>query len=373
MEKINVLFIEINNKGGSYFSLVDMIKSLGDSIHPIVLFPWKNDAYHELHSMGVECLAIHYTRTLLNCSFWGYLYSLPRYSYSYFVSDRRCVQRVVDYFKGRKVHVVHTNTSDPIVGVDLARKLNAKHVWHTREQIDLVNHILWGTCWLRRKKNHADARILISQPLIESWGLKKDNTFVIGNAVRSINDAMIDENKDKYILFCSASLSKRKGVDFLVEAFAMSQLWKSGYQLYLIGKCDEEMNKLLHVITEKYNITEHVKYLGKIDDIKPYYMKASLYVMASESEGLSRTAIEAMFYGCPVLAHMVGGTTDFIFEGETGYFYQNMNECVAKMKQIVSEDQNSVIQKAQQYVMDHYSIENYGSKILDVYQKVLKV
>ena len=67
-DKVTVLFLEINNIGGSFYSLQDMIQSMGDLIYPIVLFNNENDAYRKLRDMGIECLVEPYTRLLLDSS-----------------------------------------------------------------------------------------------------------------------------------------------------------------------------------------------------------------------------------------------------------------------------------------------------------------
>ena len=106
--------------------------------------------------------------------------------------------------------------------------------------------------------------------------------------------------------------------------------------------------------------------------MKPYFSKAIAFVNPSINEGMGRTTAEAMFYGCPIIAHASGGTLDLIKHGETGFLFKTVEECVELMKKVCYTNQDEVILRAQAFAMQNLSIENYGKKILKVYNTVLK-
>lgn len=101
-------------------------------------------------------------------------------------------------------------------------------------------------------------------------------------------------------------------------------------------------------------------------------VKAEAFLMCSENEGLGRVSVEAMFYGCLVIGRNSGGTKDFILNNETGLLFNDMNECVIAMKKAVSDNNETIIQNAQLFAQNNFSIEKYGEKILHIYNKVLK-
>ena len=94
--------------------------------------------------------------------------------------------------------------------------------------------------------------------------------------------------------------------------------------------------------------------------------------MASENEGLGRVTAEAMFYGCPVIALASGGTLDIVKDKETGYLYNTSDECAELIHHVCTTPQETIILRAQDFVMQNLSQEVYGPKIMTLYNKVIR-
>jgi len=60
----------------------------------------------------------------------------------------------------------------------------------------------------------------------------------------------------------------------------------------------------IHKMARNCNNLELIEFV-KPNEILPFYKKAKMYVMTSESEGFSNTMLEAMACGCPVLSYKV--------------------------------------------------------------------
>ena len=58
--------------------------------------------------------------------------------------------------------------------------------------------------------------------------------------------------------------------------------------------------------------------LGFRKDIQNIYSIANVYIMPSYREGLSKSMMEAMCYGLPVIASKIRGNTDLIGDNEGG-------------------------------------------------------
>ena len=98
---------------------------------------------------------------------------------------------------------------------------------------------------------------------------------------------------------------------------------------------------------------------------------ATAFLMCSENEGLGRVTVEAMFYGCPVIARNTGGTLDFIEDKVTGLLFSDLGSCVEAMKIVAGGDTTDMVGRAQRFAVGHFSEENYGSALMDVYKRVL--
>ena len=210
--------------------------------------------------------------------------------------------------------------------------------------------------------------------MFEHFGLEKANKAVyIWDAVRSENDIMFDPDKEKYFLFCSAFLCEAKGADLCLEAFGKSGLSQNGYKLVLIGKMTPEFELKAKSIMQKFNIDKSVVFTGFCEDIKSYMFKATAFLMCSRNEGLGRTTIEAMFYGCPVIARNIGGSSELVKNNQTGFLFDTTNQFVSILKSVSDHtiDITPIVNNAHSFVKSHFTEEVYGNKILKIYESLL--
>ena len=98
---------------------------------------------------------------------------------------------------------------------------------------------------------------------------------------------------------------------------------------------------------------------------------AAAFLMCSENEGLGRVSIEAMFYGCLVIGRNSGGTKEFVLDNRTGYLFNTIEECASIMQKAVMSDNKQIILDAQNFACNNFSIEDYGAKIMKVYNNII--
>lgn len=378
---INVLYVTYasDNFDGATYSLMDLIKSVRGSVNPIVLLRTYGCVYEYFTKEGIECIVCDFQEDLLHIpktarqyvkSVLSYLPNVLRYN----KRNKKCVEYVVKELRGRDIKIVHTNNTVMSVGYKIAKKLNVKHVWHLRGFIDLG--LGWkplrGWCLYKKEISLSDAVIGITPTVLEHYiSPTKNNTFSIFDAVRSKSDICESFPKQKFFLFCASFLTERKGCDFAIESFAKSELAQKGYRLRIIGECSDSYRTHLNQLLSDFSISDSVDFIGRVDNVREHMKYATAFLMCSEYEGLGRVSVEAMFYGCLVLGRNSGGTKDFIFDDETGFLFDDVDGCVMAMKKAVVCEHQEIIHKAQEFACLHFSIENYGEKILAVYNKVL--
>lgn len=364
---------------GSTRSLSDLIDSVRDEVTPVVLLKEYGIAYDHFTKKGIECIVCRYQMMLLSAHPWRDFIRRPWgwYPINYFRTDWRCKRYLKKYFKGRKIDLVHTNTSPMTIGKQLAKLFNVPHVWHVREGLDTGVHIPGGIYGgfqrLRKIIDHADARIVISPQMQMRWQFREDNTWIIPDAIGKAADKCIEKDKSPYILFCSWFITKEKGIYTVLEAYSKSGLSNDGISLMILGKCNDGRKKELVSIAKKYGVNpEKLIFLPPQLNIRPYFAKAKAFVTASLNEGLGRVTAEAMLYGCPVIALASGGTIDLVNDRENGYLFTSTDECAKLMREVCLSPQESIVQQAQADVISSLTQEVYGPKILNVYKEVLK-
>lgn len=374
---LTVLYICTDvNFAGSSKSLYNMIEALDGRVCPIVLLSAQGEVYEYFTMKGIRCIVIPFFYLDEKPKKLKTIIHHPHKSryYRNWMIDRHCVNTVVSILHDVKIDIVHTNTSVVTIGVDLARALKAKHVWHIREYLDLDHGIkvFRGRSRLKRLINSADARITITHSVCQYWGCKIKGTFVLNNAVRHKDELTYVAQKEKYFLFISAYLSDNKGTRFAIRAFAKSGLKYKGYKLKILGRCSNEYQEVIKEELIFLGLYDSVELLGFQKDVKEYYVYATAFLMTSNFEAMGRVTVDAMFYGCPVIARAAGGSLEIVKHEFNGYLFLTEEECAEYMNRIVSDVNESInlINNAMQYADEHFTVERYGNKIIDVYNYI---
>jgi glycosyltransferase involved in cell wall biosynthesis len=102
-------------------------------------------------------------------------------------------------------------------------------------------------------------------------------------------------------------LSRAKGVDLLLEAFAA--LAHTDARLRLVGPAgDVDVDTL----ARRYGIAERVERVGEVphDALAAHYHQASVLVLPSRSEGFGCVLAEALLCGRPIVTTQVGGMVE---------------------------------------------------------------
>lgn len=137
-------------------------------------------------------------------------------------------------------------------------------------------------------KNAKDVRVLYNI---------NESDLIIEKAKESL-DITLDKNGIN--LFCVARLMPEKRFDRLIRVF--KRLIDDGYpaHLYILGDgCQKhELVKLVHSL----DLTKKVHFLGFQMNPYKYISKASIYVCASDREGLSTAVTEALILGIPCVS-----------------------------------------------------------------------
>jgi len=115
-----------------------------------------------------------------------------------------------------------------------------------------------------------------------------------------------------------ARMTPSKGQDRLIEAVGVSD---TPFHVILCGgPIDSDYVNMLSDRIDELGLAGRVHIAGPQDDLRPYYaacdLIANVYVGA---EAFGLTIIEAMACGKPVIAHGLGGPSEIVVDGVTGW------------------------------------------------------
>ncbi len=123
---------------------------------------------------------------------------------------------------------------------------------------------------------------------------------------------------------------------FLLQACRMLRLAGVDCRCTIAGEGDERLR--LERLRVKLDLENEVTLTGQISrsELRDLYAEASVVVLASLSEGIPLTLMEAMAMGCVVLAPAITGIPELVVDGRTGFLYQplSMDDFLIKLQLI---------------------------------------
>lgn len=92
-------------------------------------------------------------------------------------------------------------------------------------------------------------------------------------------------------------------------------------------------SKMLEI--KKQNNFKNLKILGYIKNPIKYLINSDLLICTSKSEGISRSILEALFYGVPVMTSNVDGSRDIIQNFKNGFVFDNERVFLSNLKKVL--------------------------------------
>ena len=115
-------------------------------------------------------------------------------------------------------------------------------------------------------------------------------------------------------------LNEEKRPLLFVEAFAavVARVPKARAFVAGVGPFEEAMRRRI----DELNLQASLTLLGRRDDVPQLMQISSLLLLTSSFEGMPNVVMEAQAVGIPVVAPNVGGVSDCMIDGQTGYLVE---------------------------------------------------
>lgn len=172
------------------------------------------------------------------------------------------------------------------------------------------------------------------------------------------------------ILVFTGRLRQVKNLATLVEAVALVAGDFPTVCLVIVGEGRER--ERLERCVAALELAERVRFIGEVNDVRPYLHAADLFVLPSLKEGLSNSMLEAMACGIPVVATAVGGAPDLICHGENGLLLSpnpSPEEIAAALRMLLDNLAlcREMGRRARQTVVETCAFEIVGEQLLALY------
>ena len=193
----------------------------------------------------------------------------------------------------------------------------------------------------------------------------------------------------KHSIFVSQCQYPIKGLHLLLEAMPTILERYPNAHIFTTGRPKlnldwKERLKLtsyeiyLKKIIERNNLSEHITFLGELDEIEMcnQYCKSNVFVSPSSIENSPNSVGEAMLLGVPVISSDVGGVKNMLNHNKDGYIYPaDETYMIAHYICDIFNDDNKAIRFSENASL-HASITHNRQKnleiLLDIYRTVIK-
>jgi glycosyltransferase involved in cell wall biosynthesis len=145
---------------------------------------------------------------------------------------------------------------------------------------------------------------------------RRDSTVVIRNGVDTgLFAARAHAPADRPVLVSVGRLKEPKDFRTLLRAFALLQ--GVPFDAKIVGDGPDRV--LLETEIDRLGLRGTVELTGERNDVPAILASADCFVLASNSEGLPLSILEAMAAGLPVVASDVGGVHELVTDNVTGF------------------------------------------------------
>lgn len=169
--------------------------------------------------------------------------------------------------------------------------------------------------------------------------------------------------EDKVLLFIGRLMDEKQPTR-MVEIFSDLVKKDNNYKLLMIGSgiLKNDVEKTIH----REQLDSKVQLLDRIPnkDIWELYRFAEAFVNLNQHEIWGMAILEAMYYGCKVVAWNAPGPDSMIENGVSGWIVENNQQVIEKI-----EDITPVGKAAHARIMDEFLWETTATKIYSVLEK----
>jgi sugar transferase (PEP-CTERM/EpsH1 system associated) len=226
--------------------------------------------------------------------------------------------RLARLFRRLGADVVHTHNTRPVLfAAPAARLARVKRVIHTRHGQRFgakpreTKAFRWATKTVDRMVcvSHDSAR------LTEAEGVNPARIVTVWNGI-DVNRFRRAAPEGAGPMIAVGRLSPEKDFPTLVRAAALAAEREPTFRLEIAGggACADEIRQMIAELRAEGVVT----LLGPVSDVPSLLTRGSGFTLASLTEGISLTILEAMASGLPVVATRVGGNPEVVAHGETG-------------------------------------------------------
>jgi len=397
--KGRIIYVHSNNTdvGGADFCLERMSNELRKKgFDTLVLLSRKTSITKRYEMNGNPFVMGNFIRPQLNQGIFYYLFYLPWKAFISYMFFLR-------FFFLQKPNIVHVNDMYDFIPAFAAKTLRIPVVYHLRmirSKENQLNRIIGKLVYRFSDKifavSEATANAFLSLLSPETKQMAKKKLVVVrdwNDNERFCKDISVEEKNrlreslglsdEDFVIISVGRLEEWKGQHLIIEAIGKllkENRIKSNVKVLVAGGKVEGkegyVSRLIKLIKD-YKLENVVKLLGERKDVHKLLKISNLFVHTSIlPDPFPGTVVEAMLSGTPVLASSLGGVSEMIEDGKTGFLFNPRDFVDLKEKLFFLienyNDVKNVSLKAQQKIQMLTDKEFIVEMIENIYLQILE-
>jgi glycosyltransferase involved in cell wall biosynthesis len=169
------------------------------------------------------------------------------------------------------------------------------------------------------------AALVVQTEPIAHWARRQHlsrNITVIPNVIEPLYEHETDSPRNSKVVLSVGRLSREKGHDILIRAFAGVADKFPDWRLRIVG--DGILRSELSGLIESLGLQRRVELAPTKKSLVMDYRTAGIFVLPSRFEGFPNALMEAMQSGCPVVsANCPVGPAEILSDGSDGLLFRN--------------------------------------------------
>jgi glycosyltransferase involved in cell wall biosynthesis len=294
--------------------------------------------------------------------------------------DARCLVELATLFRRERPHIVHANSSKAgilgrvagaLAGVPI--RIFTAHGWAFAAHRGAASVAYRWADRLVRPLTTAVVCVAEHERAagVAAGTCRPERTVVIHNGVEMPPaPERRAEAAEARIVFVGRLQTPKDPVTLLR---ALARLEAGTFTAELVG--DGPERAAVEAEIRRLGLDDSVRILGGRDDVGGILGRADVFVLASRSEGLPLSILEAMAAGLPVVASRVGGVPEAVVEGKTGFLVPagDAAALAEALRRLVADPELRLRlgQAARERAQATFAIERFREAHLGLYRREL--
>lgn len=351
-----------SERGGAQIHLLDILKNLPSGCRPILATGERGYLVEEAEQLGLPVHQIAHLRQPISPA-----------------NDLLALREIKALIKRESPDLIHAHTSKAgLLGrfagwlTDTPTVFTA-HTWSFADGIARFQR--WVSIPLERLAGRIGGKVITVSRANEEIAAReritaRKNLLTIWNGIPDTNRRAKPGLSDIPKMIMVARFASQKDQMSLVQALSRVDL---PWRLAFVG--DGPTRTEVEAEVQKLQLCDRIEFLGDREDIASLLAASDLFVLSTKWEGLPLSILEAMRAGLPVITSDVGGCSEAVEHGVTGFLVPPSN--TGKLRENIQTALSSksllesMGQAGRERFCRDFRIENMMKKLMDVYHQAI--